>query len=210
VTLAALRPWQVDAAHPPVVLRSAAEHRAREAGAALEVRGAWSVAASVPGEDRHLQAVGFADASHVAKLEVRGGEPPVPADGREIVSVAPGRWIVLCRWEERAAVAEGLAGGRRVVLDMTGAWTAVVLAGPDAERLLRRLGPVAAVPGSGPVAGVQGRVVRRHTALWVLVAAEFAQHLWDVCADLALPLLGGPAGVDAVARATGDPLLRTT
>jgi sarcosine oxidase gamma subunit len=204
VTLAALQPWEPG---PGVVLRSAAAHRARAAGAKLGVRGAWSVATSVPGEDAHLQTVAFADVSHVAKLEVRGGGPPAGADDREVVTVAPGRWIVLCRWEDRAAVAGELRAGRRLVLDMTAAWTAVVLAGPDAERLLRRLGPIAAVPGAGPIAGVQGRVARRHTALWVLVAAEFAQHLWDVCADLAQPLHGGPAGVDAVARATGDPLL---
>jgi sarcosine oxidase gamma subunit len=207
VSLAALGPWEPAG---DVVLRSAAEHRWRAAGATLEMRAGWSVAASVPGEDAHLAAVAFADASHVAKLEVRGGEPPAAADDREVIAVAPGRWIVLCRWADRAAVADGLrAGARRLVLDMTAAWTAVVLAGPDAERLLRRLGPIAAVPGAGPVAGVQGRVVRRHTALWVLVAAEFAQHLWDVCADLALPLRGGPAGADAVARATGDRLLAT-
>ncbi len=93
------------------------------------------------------------------------------------------------------------------MLDMTSAWVALVLAGPQADRLLRRLGPVATVPGAGPVAGVPGRVVRRAGALWVLAAAEYAQHLWDVLADLSGPLRGGPAGLDAVARLTGDPLL---
>jgi glycine cleavage system aminomethyltransferase T len=204
VTLAALGPWEPG---PDVVLRSAADHRLRAAGATVERRGPWSVAVSVPGEDAHLRAVGFADASHVAKLEVRGGEPPAGAADREVVSVAPGRWIVLCRWEDRASVVDGLHAGGRLVLDMTAAWTVLVLAGPEAERLLRRLGPIAAVPGAGPVAAVPGRVVRRSTALWVLVAAEYAQHAWDVCADLAPPLEGGPAGIDAVARATGDPLL---
>jgi heterotetrameric sarcosine oxidase gamma subunit len=211
VTLAALGPWEPGPAEQDVVLRSAAEHRARAAGATLALRGPWSVAVSVPGEEGYLATVAFADASHVAKLEVRGGEAPVDAEDREVLTVGPGRWIVLCRWEDRAALAEELrAGARRLVLDMTAAWTAIVLAGPEAERLLRRLGPVAAVPGAGPVAGVPGRVVRRHTALWVLVAAEYAQHAWDVCADLARPLEGGPAGVDAVVavgRATGDPLL---
>jgi glycine cleavage system aminomethyltransferase T len=205
MTLAALEPWEAGGA---TVLRSPCEHRLRDAGATLGQRGAWSVATSVPGEERHLEAVAFADASHVGKLEVRGGEAPAAAADREVLAVAPGRWIVLCRWEDRSVVAGELReGARRIVLDMTGAWVALVLAGPRADRLVRRLGPIAAIPGAGPVAGVQGRVARRAGALWVLAAAEYAQHVWDVCADLARPLDGGPAGVDAVARATGDPLL---
>jgi glycine cleavage system aminomethyltransferase T len=201
MTLAALQPWEP--AHG-VVLRSPVEHRLRQAGATLAQRGAWSVAAAVPGEDAHLGAVAFADASHVAKLEVRGAEAPTGAPDREVVAVAPGRCIVLCPFADRAAVAGDLGAG---VLDMTGAWVALVLAGPQAERLLRRLGPLAAVPGAGPVAGVPGRVTRRAGAVWILVAAEYAQHVWDVCADLSGPLGGGPAGLDALARATGDPLL---
>ena len=90
---------------------------------------------------------------------------------------------------------------------MTGAWSLLVIAGPEAPRLLRRLGPVAEVPGAGPVAGVAGRVLRRHDAIWVMTASEFAQHLYDACADLCAPLGGGPVGLDAVARVTADPLL---
>jgi glycine cleavage system aminomethyltransferase T len=205
MTLAALRSWEIGPAHPGVVLRSPVEHRLRRAGATLGRRGAWSVATAVPGEDEHLAAVAFADASHVAKLEVRGNVAPVGAPDREVLTVAPGRWIVLCRFADRGPLAAELGAG---VLDMTGAWVALVLAGPQAERLLRRLGPVAAVPGAGPVADVPGRVTRRGDAIWILVAAEYAQHVWDVCADLSTPLGGGPAGLDALARVTGDPLLQ--
>jgi glycine cleavage system aminomethyltransferase T len=184
-----------------VVLRSALEPRFRAAGATFARRGGWLVPVAVPGEARRLARVAFADASSVTKLELRGGEvPPATAD-RHIVAVAPGRWIVLCR----AEAAPELATGRRLVLDMTGAWAALVLAGPDAERLLRRLGPVAAIPGAAPLAGVPGRVLRRAGRLWALVATEHAQHVFDVCADLCGPLGGGPAGLDALAG--GDPLL---
>ena len=205
MTLAALAPFEPGQG---TVLRSAVEHRLREAGATIEARGPWRVATAVPGEEAHLEHVGVADASHVAKVEVRGGAAPARAERREVLEVAPGRWIVLCAWEDRADVAAELRSGeRRLVLDMTSAWAALVLAGPQAERLLRRLGPIAAVPGGGPVAGVPGRVTRRAGALWVLVAVEYAQHVWDVCADLCVPLRGGPAGLDAVGRLTGDPLL---
>ncbi|MBS1894680.1 MAG: hypothetical protein JST59_25545 [Actinobacteria bacterium] len=188
------------------LLRSPVEHRLLAAGGRIEERGPWRVAVGLDREDDFLGTVAFADASHLAKLEVRGGEAPAERPDRAVVEVAPDRWIVLCPWERRDPTFVEL-GERRVALDLSGAWLVLVLAGPDAERLLRRLGPIAAVPGSGPIAGVPGRVVRRGERLLVLVASEFAQHVWDVCADLCLPLEGGPASLDAVTRGGDDPLL---
>lgn len=188
------------------VLRSPVEHRLLAAGGRVERRGPWRVAVGLDREDDFLATVAFADASHLAKLEVRGGEAPVERPDRAVAEVAGDRWIVLCPWEQREATVAEL-GRRRVALDLSGAWMALALSGPEAERLLRRLGPIVAVPGSGPIAGVPGRVVRRRPLLLVLVATEFAQHVWDVCADLCLPLGGGPASLDAVTRAIDDPLL---
>ena len=131
-----------------------------------------------------------------ATFERRGGDPPPAEADRAVVTVAPGRWIVI-----------GAPHADRQALDMTGAWSLLAIAGPEAARLLRRLGPVAEVPGAGPLAGVPGRVFRRHDVLWAMTASEFAQHLFDVCADLCAPLGGGPVGLDAIARATADPLL---
>lgn len=205
MTLLALEPWTPGS---EAVLRSAVEHRLRAAGARIERRGAWEVAAEVAGEAEHLDNVAFADASHLGKIEVRGGAAPADSPDRAVIGVGPGRWIVLCAWEQRAAlVAELKEGGRRLVLDLSGAWSVLLLAGPRAERLLRRLGPIAEVPGAGPIAAVPGRAMRRGELLWVLVPVEYAQHVWDVCADLCLPLEGGPAGLDAVARIADDPLL---
>lgn len=187
-------------------LRSPVEHRLLGAGGRVERRGPWRVAVGLDGEDAHLRTVAFADASHLAKLEVRGGTAPAERPDAAVFEIASDRWIVACPWQQREAALAGL-GERRLVLDLTGAWMALVLAGPEAERLLRRLGPLAAVPGSGPIAGVPGRVVRRGDLLLVLVASEFAQHVWDVCADLCGPLGGGPASLDAVTRAAADPLL---
>jgi glycine cleavage system aminomethyltransferase T len=102
-------------------------------------------------------------------------------------------------WEVPVAVPEEAARLE------TGAWSLLAIAGPEAPRLLRRLGPVA--DGAGPRAGVPGRVLRRHDGLWVMTASEFAQHLFDTCTDLCAPLGGGPVGLDALARLTGDPLL---
>lgn len=190
--LAALGAWEPGAG---VTLRSAMHHRFDAAGAAFERRGAWEVPVTVPGEVARLERVGFADASSLTKLELRGGDAPSAGPDQAIVTVAPGRWILI-----------GAADVGRA-LDMTGAWSLLVIAGLEAPRLLRRLGPLAEVPGAGPVAGVVGRVFHRHDAAWVMTASEFAQHLYDACADLCTPLGGGPVGLDAVARATADPLL---
>ena len=192
MTLDLLAPWD---ATDDVVLRSAMHDRFRSAGATFERRGAWEVPVTVPGEAEHLTRVAFADASHLPKHELRGGEPPAAGPEGHVLAVSPGRWIAVGR--------PGDAGPRRLALDMTGAWSLVVLAGPERERLLRRLGPVAEIPGGGPIAGVPGRVFRRGELLWVLVAVEYAQHVFDACADLSAALGGGPAGIDAV----GDPLL---
>jgi hypothetical protein len=193
--LAALGRWEPGAG---VTLRSAMHHRFRAAGATFERRGAWEVPAAVPGEAARLEHVGFADASSLTKLELRGGDAPPDEPDRAVFTVAPGRWIVI-------GAAEADLG--RPALDMTGAWSLLAIAGPQAPRLLRRLGPVAEVPGTGPLAGVVGRVLRRHDVIWAMTASEFAQHLFDVCADLCAPLGGGPVGLDAIARAAADPLL---
>jgi hypothetical protein len=191
-----------------VTLRSPFEHRFRDAGATIERRGAWRIPATVAGDAGRLTSVAFGDGSHVAKIEIRGAQRPAPDFDLEVLDVAPGRWIALTPWERRDAVMEDLGAGNRLVLDMTGAWGVLVVVGAERDRLLRRLGPIAAVPGAGPVAGVPGRVTRRGDALWVLVAVEFAQHVWDVTADVAAGLGGGPAGVDTIVTHTDDPLLR--
>lgn len=201
--LDALTSWDADGA----VLRSPLVHRWRAAGATFERRGAWLVPVAVPGEERHLERVAFGDASSVGKLELRGGEAPPEAPDRHVVEITPGRWIVLCPNGAQATLLAELGRDRRLALDMTGAWVAFTIAGPESERLLRRLGPLAEVPGAGPVAGVPGRILRRGRLLWVLAAVEYALYVHDVCADLCRPLGGGLAGVEALARVSGDALL---
>lgn len=205
MTLLALEPWEPGS---DTVLRSAVEHRLREAGARFERRGDWQVAAAIAGEDERLGNVAFTDASQLGKIEVRGGAAPAESPECAVIEVGPERWIVLCDWERREEVVAELGGAdHRLVLDMSGAWTLLLLAGPGAERLLRRLGPLAELPGAGAIAAVPGRVTRRGELFWVLVPVEYAQHVWDFCADLCEGLEGGPAGLDAVARLAEDPLL---
>ena len=205
MTLAALSTW--DPSESGALLRSAMEHRMRAAGATIEARGSWMVATAVPGEDALIEHLGFADASCIGKLELRGGTQPPDRHDRHVLQVSPGRWIVLCPWAARGEIAAELGAGRDLVLDMSGAWSLLLLAGTEAERLLRRLGPIVELPGGGPVADVPGRAFRRSGLIWVMFAAEYAQHVWDVCSDLSSPLGGGPIGFDALAAGTGDALL---
>src|SRR4051794_16233938 len=118
------------------VLRSPIEHRLLAAGGQAERRGPWRVAVGLDREDDYLATVAFADASHLAKLDVRGGEAPAERPDRAVFEIAAERWIVLCPWAEREATLAEL-GDRRLALDLSGAWMALVLAGPEAERLLR-------------------------------------------------------------------------
>ena len=58
------------------VARSPMERQARAAGARFEIRDGWNVAVAYEGEREALeQAVAWADASHLAKLEVAGAPP---------------------------------------------------------------------------------------------------------------------------------------
>lgn len=205
MTLAALATW--DPSDGEARLRSAMEHRMRAAGAIVEQRGPWMVSASLPHEDTLVEHLGFADASHLGKLELRGGARPPQDRDRHVLQISPGRWIVLCPWSARSRIAAELRTGRDLVLDMSGAWSLLLLAGSEAETLLRRLGPIVQLPGGGPVADVPGRAFRRSGLIWVMVAVEYAQHLWDVCGDLSAPLGGGPIGFDALAARSDDALM---
>lgn len=186
------------------VLRSSLAHRHRELDARFEQRDGWLVPVSYPRENA-AAAVGLSDVSHVGKLEVFAeGEP---ADGAilESVAVGPGHRVLLCRYAKLASLRERIEPSAELVLDRTSAWCALLLSGPDRELLLRRLSHIAEVPGRGPIGKVPGTVLARSSGYWLLFSQEFAQYVWDLAADLALPLHGGPLGVDALPA--GDPLL---
>src|SRR4051794_41907333 len=60
----------VDQAAPHVIARSPMERAARQAGARFAVKNGWNVAVAYPGAPGP---VGWADASHLGKLELNGG-----------------------------------------------------------------------------------------------------------------------------------------
>jgi hypothetical protein len=192
------------------VLRSSLAHRHRELDAQLELRDGWLVPVAYPGEAPRIEA-GVADVSHVGKLEVFADSDPRDEAIPVSLQVGPGHWVLVCRYADLLALGQRLAATCELVVDRTSAWCALLFAGPGRETLLRRVSHIRAVPGRGPIGKVPATILSRSTGYWLLFPQEFAQYGWDLAVDAAVPLGGGPVGVDAVAA--DDPLLtvpRTT
>lgn len=110
----------------------------------------------------------------------------------------------------RAAVAQAAdALGSVTVVDVTCAHAALSLLGPGARELLARfcaidVRPALAPPCSfrpGSVARTPGYLlVEAEDQLLVLVGWALGEYLWEVVADAARHLDGGPVGAEALAR----------
>ncbi len=111
----------------------------------------------------------------------------------------------------RSAVASAVddAAGTVTALDVTCGQAALSLIGPGARELLARfcaidVRPTLAPPGAfrpGSVARTPGYVlVEAHDRLLVLVGWALGEYLWQVVADAAAQLSGGPVGAEALAH----------
>lgn len=169
--------------------RSPMERDARAAGARHEVRDGWNVAvgyASVEQEREALaRAAGWADVSHLGKLELQGSAEAVAAlvgavaggarlelgratraAGAWWCPVTPRRALVICppaalgglreRLEESAGATDG-AG----VVDVTTAFAALTLAGPLAREVFARFSAIDLRPQSLPLHGFRPGSVAR-------------------------------------------------
>ncbi len=178
---------------PQVVARSPMERQAVAAGARLELRDGWNVAVAFPGEDD--RPVGFADMSHLAKVEVYGRFEP----GR--ATRAGSAWWCPYTAERALVLGERVDG-----IDVTCAYAALRILGPRARELFARftaldlrphVTPVGAFrPGS--VARTAGAVLREGEDRYLMLfGAALGQYMWTVVADAAERLGGGPVGADA-------------
>jgi sarcosine oxidase, subunit gamma len=211
---------------PAALSRSPMERQALAAGAQLERRDGWNVAVRFDGleaeRERCASAVGFADLSHLGKVELQGGQ----AAGLELgaATLADGAWwcpytrqraVVLCEPGELAALRERLEAGAAEregltsVIDVSTAFAALAVEGPAARELFARfcaldlrdrLTPVGAFrPGS--VARTPGAVLRQSDDRWLMLfGAALGQYVWTVVADAAEGLGGGPVGVESLTR----------
>lgn len=129
--------------------------------------------------------------------------------------VTPGRVLVLSESargpEVHAAVTRAAADARGTVgvLDVTCGLAALSLTGPGARELLARfcaldVRPAHAPPGAfrpGSVARTPGYLlVEGAERLLVLVGWALGEYLWQVVADAAASLDGGPVGSEAIAK----------
>ncbi len=207
--------------------RSPMERAACATGARLAQIEGWNVpnAYSDPSTERErlTRTVGFVDRSHLTKLELQGAPialewiraavPAVGEDGTWWCAVTPARVLLLCEPGPAAGLRAALAQARSkgpgevCVLDVTCALSALSLVGPLARELLARfcaidvraaVTPVAAFrPGS--VARTPGYVLAQAPErLLVLVGWAYGEYLWQVVAEAAAELGGGPVGEEAL------------
>jgi glycine cleavage system aminomethyltransferase T len=190
----------VDAAAGGAVARSAIDRAQRDLGAVFEERDGWFVPVSIPGEEAH-EAVGIADVSHLTKIEVRPAGEPIEGDGIVWYEISPRRALALCA----PALGDGVRArvGDRFSLDVSGAWSVIALAGPEAGTVLRRLTHIHHFPSGGEIAHVQGHVLERDGGYWVICPQEYGEYVWEAAVDRARALGGGPVGVDALAGLAG-------
>ncbi len=197
-----------------VVARSPMERQARAAGALFEVRDGWNVAVEYPG--KRQDTVGWADVSHLSKLEV-GGEPPIELTFTQRSSAAgtggmstrtdDGWWLPLTPTRTLLLDAQKHACDRYDAVDVTTAFGALTVAGPRARETFARftaldLRPAKCPPGAwrpGSVARTPGGVLcLAEDRFLLLFGAAYGQYMWTVVSDAARHLGGAPFGADAL------------
>jgi heterotetrameric sarcosine oxidase gamma subunit len=197
---------------PDVLAHSPMERCARAAGARFEPRNGWLVAVSY---DRPPAATGWADMSHLGKLEVQlpagaDARPAVPdvAEDAHWCPLGPRRALVIAEPTAARELRERL--GPQAV-DVTTAYAALAIVGPGARDVLARQCALDLRPGSTPVGAVRPGSVARTPAIvireaeeryLVLFGAALGEYMWTVLADAAEHLGGAPIGADALARET--------
>ena len=173
-------------------------------------RGGWNVAVGYDppaGPDFARETVGFADRSHMPKLELhapivdfRGGVAK-RRDGAWWCPVTPARTLIL--GEPGDALPEAAT-----VVDVTCGLAALSLIGPSAGELLARFCAVDVRDKVTPVGGFRpGSVARTHgyvlreadDRLLVIVGWSLREYMWEVEADATKNLGGVPYGAYASA-----------
>jgi heterotetrameric sarcosine oxidase gamma subunit len=174
---------------PGALAKSPMEPGAAAAGANFEERDGWQVAVSFPSEDSSR--VGFADVSHIGKIEVQAGADDLAAivaaatDGASLelgsatragaawwCPYSPTRAVVLSSPRHTVALRDSLtasaadANGLASVIDITAAQGAMTILGPLAREVFARFTAIDLRPQVTPVHGWRpGSVARTGGAI---------------------------------------------
>ncbi|MBN1527988.1 MAG: hypothetical protein JW895_02945 [Thermoleophilaceae bacterium] len=204
---------------PTALARSPMERQALAAGARLEQRDGWNVAVAYDGEPpergRCAATAGFADRSHLGKVELQGshGLPLGQATRRDDAwwcPFTPEKALVLCEPADTATLLERLEGTFPTVVDLTSALAALTISGPLAREVFARFTAIDLRDSATPVEGFRpgsvgrtpGAILREAGESWLMLfGAALGSYMWTVVADAAESLGGGPVGVDALAVA---------
>jgi len=207
---------------PGAVAKSPMEPGAVESGATFEERDGWKVAVSFPNESSSV--VGFADLSHIGKLEIQGDVRAITGRDLELgrATRADGAWwcpysasraVVLCPAGDTVAHRDHLtasaadANGLGSVIDITSAQGAMTILGPQAREVFARFTAIDLRPQITPVHAFKpGSVARTGGAILceapdrylMLFGAALGQYVWTLVDDAARHLGGGPIGADAL------------
>jgi heterotetrameric sarcosine oxidase gamma subunit len=202
---------------PTALARSPMERQALAAGARLEQRDGWNVAVAFDGDgperERCASSAGFADRSHLGKIELQGshGLPLGQATRRDDAwwcPFTPEKALVLCEPADTVALLERVEANFATVVDLTSALAALTIAGPLATEVFARFTAIDLRDQATPVEGFRpgsvgrtpGAVLREAEDSWLMLfGAALGSYMWSVVADAAENLGGGPVGADALA-----------
>ncbi len=204
-----LRPAADEAvAHSPM------ERPARDAGARFEVRDGWNVAvefgAGGAGSAGNGDTVGWADVSHLAKVELQGSSDTIQELPFGTAVRRDDAWW--CRLTQTRAVVIGKrpelsAADDLDVLDVTCNFAALTLVGPLARETFARFCALDLRPKVTPVNALRpgsigrqpGIVIREDEERYLfLFGWATGEYMWSLVADAGTHLGGGPMGVDAL------------
>lgn len=212
-----------DSGEAPVA-RSPMEHPARAAGARFEGRDGWSVAVAYGQAGDWRKTCGWADMSHLGKLELQA-DPDAMSDladspvelgravrsdgawwcpltaGRVLVISDPSRLSPLRNRFEAAAVAS--------VVDVSTSFAALALVGPLARELMARFCALDLRPQSAPIGSLRPGSVARQPGVVLREAEErylilfgwaVGEYVWAQVEEAAGDLGGVPVGIDELAE----------